>query len=333
VFISEVLCFIRNNFDKLTCSELKTTLIDFYNDDELTHAKDMLLKSVTKALDEGGRGSELPRMPKRVGDKKNIHVADDLLKLFTIVDEQKLCIPSFVVYDLSRVPFLNADSFNMVSMMRKLETLEKRMNTMESCYIWDTATALTYSTVIPTTTTNGTAGAVSTDDFPPVSPPLNDGYWQTVTSKKKRQNEVSDTSAVSVPTGEANTTGSGHVQPRKSDSNRKVLGTRQANNNTTVTSGVAITQKSVIHIDNLHYNCTKDLLADYLLAADIHVLTCYPSKSWLRDGEREQVTAFRVCVPASERSRIMDPQLWSEGVVLRDWKFKKSNHGATAGHS
>jgi len=69
-------------------------LIDFYNDDELMDVKDMLLKSVTKALDEGGRGSELPRMPKCVGDKKNIHVADDLLKLFTIVDEQKLCILS-----------------------------------------------------------------------------------------------------------------------------------------------------------------------------------------------------------------------------------------------
>ena len=123
------------------------------------------------------------------------------------------------------------------------------------------------------------------------------------------------------------------MQPHKSDSNRKVLGTRQVNSGTTITSGVTITQKSVVHIDNLHYNCTKDLLNDYLLASDINVLTCFPSKSWLREGEREQVTAFHVCVPAIERSKIMDPQLWSEGVVIRDWKFKKNNNGATAGHS
>jgi len=37
--------------------------------------------------------------------------------------------------------------------------------------------------------------------------------------------------------------------------------------------------------------------------------------SW---GEREQVTAFRVCVSANERSKIMDPQLRAHGVVIRD---------------
>ena len=33
VVISEVLCFIRNNFDKITVSELKSVLVTFYNDD------------------------------------------------------------------------------------------------------------------------------------------------------------------------------------------------------------------------------------------------------------------------------------------------------------
>jgi len=50
-------------------------------------------------------------------------VVVDLLKLFTIVDEQKLSIPPYVAYDLTRVPFLNPDSFNMVCVLRKLETL------------------------------------------------------------------------------------------------------------------------------------------------------------------------------------------------------------------
>ena len=92
-------------------------------------------------------------------------------------------------------------------------------------------------------------------------------------------------------------------------------------------SGVPIIQKSVIHIDNLHPDCTQALLMDYLLAADVKVLSCYGSKSWLRENERDQVTAFRVCVPASQRHKVFDPQLWSEGVVIRDWKFKKNDHG------
>ena len=76
--ISKVLCFIRNNFDKMTLSELKPTLINFYDDNELFNSKEILLKVVTKALDEARRGSELPRIPKLVGDKKNKLVADDM---------------------------------------------------------------------------------------------------------------------------------------------------------------------------------------------------------------------------------------------------------------
>ena len=80
--ISEVLCFIRNNFDNITVSELKSVLVTFYNDDELCNAKEVLLKTVTKALEELGRVADLPRIPiKRVGDNKRQHTTDDLLKL------------------------------------------------------------------------------------------------------------------------------------------------------------------------------------------------------------------------------------------------------------
>jgi len=52
-----------------------------------------------------------------------------------------------------------------------------------------------------------------------------------------------------------------------------------------------------VHTDNLDPDCTPALLADYLLAGGVTVLTCYKSKSWLREDERDKVTAFRVCVP------------------------------------
>jgi len=83
----------------------------------------------------------------------------------------------------------------------------------------------------------------------------------------------------------------------------------------------------VVHIDNLDPNCTKALLADYLLAADVEVLPCFNAKSWLRDEEKDQVTAFRVCVPASQWSKMFDPELWFEGVMIREWQFKKADDG------
>ena len=93
-------------------------------------------------------------------------------------------------------------------------------------------------------------------------------------------------------------------------------------NNASLKPGVDIIQKAVVHIDNLCSDCTEALLRDYLLSNDIHVLTCYKAKSWLRAEEQDKVTAFRVCVPLTERDKIFDPQMWSEGVIIRNWRFK-----------
>ena len=108
-----------------------------------------------------------------------------------------------------------------------------------------------------------------------------------------------------------------NAQKKKS----KLFGTAQDCNNS-IQSGVEIVRKAVVHIDNLDANCTKALLTDYLLSKDISVLSCFETKSWLRDDERDQVTAFRVCVSADHRTKLMDGNLWSKGIILRDWKFK-----------
>ena len=75
-----------------------------------------------------------------------------------------------------------------------------------------------------------------------------------------------------------------------------------------------ITQKTVVHVGILGPDCTKALLNDNLL-------------SRLREEEKDKVTAFRVCVPAAHRQQLFDPRLWSEGIIIRDWKFKAPSHG------
>ena len=127
-----------------------------------------------------------------------------------------------------------------------------------------------------------------------------------------------------------------NTQPMQSKTNerkRKVFGTRQTDNSnsSSIKAGVDIVHKSVVQIDNLSADCTPALLTDYLLANEIPVLTCHKTKSWLRStDEREKVTAFRVCVNARDHSRIKDASLWSKGIVIRDWIFRRygsSNHG------
>ena len=65
-----------------------------------------------------------------------------LMKLYTIVDEQKLFddMKRFVAADLKRIPFVNVDSVNVVAMARKLESLEHRMNAFEQLVISSSCT-------------------------------------------------------------------------------------------------------------------------------------------------------------------------------------------------
>ena len=345
IVFSEVLCFIRNNFDKLTASEIKPVLCSFYGEEDLFAAKDSLLKAVQQAVQCMGDSTPLPRLPKRQGDVKGKQTVDDILKLFAIIDERKLTdsIPRFVAEDLTKIPFVIADSISVLAMAKKLETLENRLSSVEkflsSTCSENTPECSTYSHVLHASTlcskdTSSTSladqtvtGIYTDDDFPPlpVSTVANDhNHWQLVVNKRKHHTKAkADTNKVQPQYENRKSVGTG---------NRKVFGVRQPNSDSAVRAGVSIVQKSVVHIDNLHADCTDALLKDYLTSLEIQVLTCYPSKSWLRaEEERDQVTAFRVCVPVSERYKIFDPQIWSEGVLIRDWKFKKNSHGATSG--
>ena len=90
VLISEILCFISNNFEKQLASQLEPVIVSFYNEDELVEAKEILKERVKRALNSTNNDTELPRLPGRQGKDKIKQTTDDILKLFTIIDEQNL---------------------------------------------------------------------------------------------------------------------------------------------------------------------------------------------------------------------------------------------------
>ena len=108
---------------------------------------------------------------------------------------------------------------------------------------------------------------------------------------------------------------------------QKIFGTRKENDST-VKSGVKFIRKAVVHIDSLglHPDCTEALLTDYLIAAGVDVISCYSVKSWLRGDEKEQVTAFRVCVlPAAKRYMLFSERELKDrnGVPVRSGPIRK----------
>ena len=70
MLISEVLCFISNNFEKQPASQLKPVIVSFYNEDELVEAKEILKERVKRALNSTNNDTELPCLPGRQGKEK-----------------------------------------------------------------------------------------------------------------------------------------------------------------------------------------------------------------------------------------------------------------------
>jgi len=335
VEVCEVLCFLRNNFDKVQASQLKPVLVSFYKDEELMDAKEILLKAVKQVIvDAGGDpNTELPRLPRRQGDNKGKITADDLLKLFTIIDERDLTgvLPRYTADDLTRIPFVNADSISIITMAKRIDAFEQRMNSIEQLLISSTSQSQVQGNIANSaaeTSLEDRSNSDLIDGADAQESMAGVGTWHEVSYQRNRRQGIVNTNTnnchSSVHASSVRAVNS--AQNSKQHATRKIFGTRSSND-ASLKPGVTIVKKAVVHIDNLDPGCTPALLEDYLLAGGVSVLSCYNARSWMRDDERDRVTAFRVCVPAEQRHKIFDPDLWSEGVIIRDWKFKKTQNG------
>jgi len=63
VVASEFLCFMINKFSKCPLSNLKSVLVDFYDDNEISVAMELLHAELLKLMSE-----VVPRLIKRKGD-------------------------------------------------------------------------------------------------------------------------------------------------------------------------------------------------------------------------------------------------------------------------
>jgi len=246
------------------------------------------------------------------------------------VDEQKLNekLPVFAAANLLRIPFLNVDSLSVAKVVQKFDLFEQRLLALEqrsvlSCIAHNTQPEFSN---MDCSTDNGVEQTSSLEQSRSGEEmdSHDSGSWQTVNRGKLGFSAVVKSSVHSShPTSRTPTTSSAPVRGRQ-----KIFGTRSSDDNVTVKSGIPIVQKAVVHVDYLDVGYTEALLQDYLLANDIQVLSCYKAKSWIKEkDERDKVTAFRVCIPATQRQAIFSPDIWAKGVIIRNWQFKKTNNG------
>ena len=89
-------------------------------------------------------------------------------------------------------------------------------------------------------------------------------------------------------------------------------------------------KKAVFCVDNVHLACKEDDIRAYVSSLLVEVFSCFKTKPRRRPNEApEDVldrSAFRVCVNAAGRDRLLNPESWPDSVRIADWFFRdKSN--------
>jgi hypothetical protein len=126
--ISELLCFLLNNYGKTPSDNIKVVTAAFYNSAEIVAAKNLLFECADKlALVNAPR-----RVYRRKADDKARLDVDDIFALLDNIDEQNMMgsLPTFVALNLDRIPPLKSDVADLFLAVKRISDLEAKVDAL-----------------------------------------------------------------------------------------------------------------------------------------------------------------------------------------------------------
>ena len=89
-------------------------------------------------------------------------------------------------------------------------------------------------------------------------------------------------------------------------------------------------KKAVLCVDNVDLACNEDDIRAYVSSLGAQVFTCFKTNPRRRPNESaEDVNdrrAFRLCVNAADRDRLLNPVVWPDSIRISDWFFSSKNN-------
>ena len=84
--------------------------------------------------------------------------------------------------------------------------------------------------------------------------------------------------------------------------------------------------KAVFCVDNVHLACKEDDIRAFITSLGVDVFSSFKTKPRRRPNEApedvQERSAFRVCVNAAGRDRLLNPESWPDSVHIADWFFR-----------
>ena len=304
VVVNELLCFMTNYFGKAAKTNITTTVVGFYEEDELVAAK-----SAIYGFAEPYKSSDsFPRYRlRKTGDNKKRLDCEDIYAVLEFLDKQQVALPKYVALNLVRVPSIQPDETDIVKLAIAVSDMRQQLRDIQGT-VCDLSKKTVVSCEVPVVEVQPRVSEESTEDpgvdvstvpstrqlfsnLPVFCTKNDDGEWSTVTAKKKR------------------------VEPP-----RRMVGA-DSNQPTRLKVVPAKSKAWHIFVGRLHPDTSDEDISGFLEETGINVVKCLPLK--VTEEWQKRYAAFHVVVDFSDKDNIFDSVQWPAGVDVRDWVFKK----------
>ena len=131
---------------KCTIKVLKSALIDFYSDKDISAAKTRLLNDL-RSMNFTEKTPHLPM--RREGDNRLAREVDDMITVFTFLDERKLLdnLPKYVADGPDNMPTTRLYEGDLKVFMDQLVRMDEKMAVLSSTCTGDRCARRTYTTI------------------------------------------------------------------------------------------------------------------------------------------------------------------------------------------
>lgn len=120
IVIDELLCFVQNRSQTMARDLLVQLCCQFYSTEVIAISKQLLLDSVHPKS----------RYTTKRGDKRDKENLNDIVKIFLEMDPSENVKLSFVAADLSKLPPLSVNNYDVLSVLQDIDYIKSTMNLM-----------------------------------------------------------------------------------------------------------------------------------------------------------------------------------------------------------
>lgn len=363
VVVCDVLCFLKHKFGCSNVKVLKMALLDFYDVEVLSSAKVRLVNDISE-LKSPVKFPNVSR--RRDGDNRLAREVDDLISLFTVLDENKLIfsLPRYVADGPDSMPPIRLYEGELNGVMKLIKRLSDQVDEYASVLAAVTKELrLLQARCAPLTSTSTSACGGQVNAQPttmahcvqPLAPrsavtQASRGdqitianNWAVMASTPNRYAVLSNVDTDDPEAFEEvrqrkkrarkqTSPQTVSQQPNQSQQRQRAatIAGRSNRSDMRLSAASKIRKRAVFCIDNLNTSCTADDVK-YFVSNElcVEVISCFDTKPRRRRGEETPTDrkAFRLCVHDDDRDRLLNSTAWPDSVLVAEWFFKGRAQG------